>query len=151
MLHRLSSWLLVASVLGAAIAANVGSASADAPPTPTPPSLPPVLIVIYNYGFVPATVTVKAGTPIGIRNDDVGNGHNVASPTGAFASRYLGHGVVYVLTLTKPGKYPIVASDAPFIKGLIIVTDASGSAPPAPAASEAPAPAPAASPTTTSY
>lgn len=102
------------------------------------------MMVIYNYGFVPSTVTVTPGTTIGIRNDDAAAGHNVASPTGAFAGRFLGRGVIYTITLTKPGKYPIVASDAPFIKGTIIVTDTNGSAPPAPVVSAAPIASPAA-------
>ena len=147
MMKRLSAWLLVAGMLTAAIVANIGTAAADAPPTPSY-SLPPVMIVIYNYGFVPSTVTVKAGTEIGIRNADSGQSHVVASTSGAFASRNLGVGVLYVITLTKPGKYPIFASDAPFIKGLIIVTDANGNAPAA-SASEAPGASPAA--TTPSY
>jgi len=41
---------------------------------------------------------------------------------------------VYVISLTKPGKYPIFASNAPFMKGQIIVTDARGNEP-APATS----------------
>ncbi len=136
MMKRLPAWLLLAGVLGAAIVANLGVAAADVPPTPSV-SLPPVMIIIYNYGFVPSSVTVKAGTEIGIRNDDVSQSHVVASTTGAFASRNLPRGVVYIITLTKPGKYPIFASDAPFMKGQIVVTDAGGNAP-ASSASEAP-------------
>jgi hypothetical protein len=147
MMKRLPAWLLLAGVLGAAIVANFGIAAADVPPTPTF-SLPPVMIIIYNYGFVPSTVTVKPGTEIGFRNDDASQSHVVASTSGAFASRNLPRGVVYVITLTKPGKYPIFASDAPFMKGQIIVTDASGNAQAA-GASEAPAASPAA--TTPSY
>jgi plastocyanin len=118
--------LFVAVSLGAMIVAAAGlrAASADSPA----PSASPVMVFIRSSMFVPSSLTVKTGTTVTWRNDDVQLSHTVTSTTGAFDSHNLDRGVVYSYKFTKAGKYPYTCTYHPFMKGIVIVTD-DGSAP----------------------
>jgi len=143
-MKHVGSFFVGAMLLTAALVAGIGSASAD-PPTPAPvASDVGVVILIRTSGFVPSTVSVPAGTTITFRNgDSVSPAHTVASTTGAFGPQSLGYGMSFKVTLTKPGKYPYNAADAPFMKGEITVTGTGSST--STSASTAPSTAPASS------
>jgi plastocyanin len=140
-MKHVGSFAFAAALLAASLVAGIGSASAD-PPSPSPASSDTgVVILIRTFGFVPATISVPAGTPITFRNgDNVSPSHTVASTTGAFGPTSLGYGMTFKVTLNKPGKYPYNASDSPFMKGEITVTASSSAAP---SSSSAPSSAPA--------
>jgi plastocyanin len=131
---QLPTRLFLAVSLGAMIVAAVGisSASADSPA----PSASPVMVFIRNSLFYPNSTTVKTGTTVTWRNDDVQLSHTVTSTTGVFDSKNMDRGVVYSYKFTKAGKYPYTCTYHPYMKGIVIVTD-DGSAPPA---SSSPAP-----------
>lgn len=133
---QLSTRWFIAASLGAMIVGAAGmTASADSPP----PSASPVMVFIRNSIYYPSSLTVKTGTTVTWRNDDVQLSHTVTSTTGVFDSKNMDRGVVYSYKFTKPGKYPYTCTYHPFMQGMVIVTD-SGS-PPA-SSSSAPAPAP---------
>ena len=90
-----------------------------APATPT--TIPPVAVTIQNFAFIPASVTVPAGTTVTWTNQDSAP-HQVASDTGAFSSITLGQGGKYSFTFTSPGTYPYHCSIHTFMKGTITVT-----------------------------
>jgi plastocyanin len=118
---QLPTRLFVAVSLGAMIVAAAGlrTASADSPP----PSASPVMVFIRNSLFFPSSLTVKVGTTVTWRNDDVQLSHTVTSTTGIFDSHNLDRGVVYSYKFTKAGKYPYTCTYHPFMKGIVIVTD----------------------------
>ena len=128
----LPSSFLGAAALAAAIVAGASNAVADAPTPPSQGSPPPNLFVIRTFGFVPSSMTVTSGTPVAFRNEDTNASHTVASTNGAFAPQFLGYGMVFTVTLVKPGKYPFNCSDSPYMKGEITVTGGSGPSSPAP-------------------
>lgn len=131
---QLPARLFIAVSLGAMIvaAAGVRTASADSPP----PSASPVMVFIRNSIYYPSSLTVKTGTTVTWRNDDVQLSHTVTSTTGVFDSKNLDRGMVYSFKFTKAGKYPYTCTYHPYMKGMVIVTD-DGSAP---ADSSTPAP-----------
>ncbi len=142
MIARLPAHLLLAVALCAVFAAGFDAASAATPATPAP-SGSPIVVSMRNYLFYPAALTVKPGTTITWRNDEVnGVAHTVVANKGAFASGNLGPGMVYSFTFTKPGVYAYTCSYHPYMTGTVTVTDegapASGGSP----ATSQPAPSP---------
>lgn len=135
---QLHTRLFIAVCAGAMLIAGAGvgtrTASADSPA----PSASPVMVFIRNSIYYPSSLTVKAGTVVTWRNDDVQLSHTVTSTTGAFDSHNLDRGVVYSFTFTKPGKYPYTCTYHPFMKGMVIVTDENGNVPASSSASSAP-------------
>ena len=119
MFARLPAQLLLVVALCAVFAAGFGAASAAAPETPAP-----IVVSIRNYLFYPAALTIKPGTTVTWRNDEVnGVAHTVVANKGAFASGNLGPGMVYSFTFTKPGAYGYTCSYHPYMTGTITVKD----------------------------
>jgi len=133
---QLSARLFAAMSLGAMIVAVAGvrTATADSPPPLASP-----MVFIRNSVYYPNSITVKTGTTVVWRNDDVQLSHTVTSTTGVFDSKNMDRGVVYSYTFKKAGKYPYTCTYHPFMQGTVIVTD-SGSAPAGSSSSTAPAP-----------
>ncbi|MBV8281554.1 MAG: cupredoxin domain-containing protein, partial [Candidatus Eremiobacteraeota bacterium] len=65
-------------------------------------SATPVLVVIKNYAFTPATITVAPGTAVQWRNDDSAS-HTATAADGTFDSKNLDRGQTYTFTFAKPG------------------------------------------------
>jgi plastocyanin len=123
LLTRLFAALSVAALFVAA--AGIRTASADSPA----PAASPVMVIIRNSLFYPSTVTVKVGTTVTWRNDDVQFSHTVTSTTNVFDSKNMDRGVVYSYTFKKPGKYPYTCTYHPYMQGMVIVTDENGNVP----------------------
>lgn len=86
-----------------------------APPTPAKTE-----VVIANYRFVPATLTVAAGTTVTwINNDD--DAHTVMDAAGEFRSGALDQSQSYAFTFVKAGIYRIGCSMHPQMSETIIV------------------------------
>jgi YVTN family beta-propeller protein len=79
-------------------------------------------IVIANFAFTPATLTVAPGQPIvWINNDSVQ--HTITSDDGKWDSGELAPGEQFTLTLDQPGTYAYHCSIHPFMQGTIIVKE----------------------------
>ncbi|HZV78284.1 MAG TPA: cupredoxin family copper-binding protein [Candidatus Binatus sp.] len=90
---------------------------ADATASPSP-----ALVVIRNYAFMPASITIKTGSTVQWRNDDSAS-HTATAPDGTFDSKNLDHGQTYTFTFTKAGTYAYTCSYHPNMTGKIVVSD----------------------------
>jgi plastocyanin len=78
---------------------------------------------IGDYAFKQPVITVAAGTTITWTNHD-DDPHTVTADDKSFDSKGLGNGDAWKHTFTKPGKYTYHCAAHPFMKGTIIVTEA---------------------------
>jgi plastocyanin len=78
-------------------------------------------IHIQNSAFIPAKITIPAGTTITWINDGEDMGHNVVSTSNAFESKLFGTGQHYSFTFTAPGTYEYFCEVHPYMRGKIIV------------------------------
>jgi plastocyanin len=94
----------------------------------TPASAPPAAaqpvatdaVVIQNFAFAPAMITITAGTTVHWTNKDT-DAHTVTSDTGLFGSAALPTGAGYAHTFTKPGTYSYHCSIHPFMVATVVV------------------------------
>jgi len=78
-------------------------------------------IHIKNFKFVPAVITVKAGTVVTWTNtDDVM--HSATADDKSFDSDLLGKGKSYSFTFTKAGTYSFHCTPHQYMTGKVIVT-----------------------------
>jgi len=80
-------------------------------------------IMIKNFAFSPADLTIKTGTTVTWVNQD-GAPHQIASDSGtpvAFNSDALANGASYQFTFTQPGIYTYHCTIHPSMKGMISV------------------------------
>lgn len=77
-------------------------------------------VKIENFTFMPAAVTVKAGTAVTFQNED-DIPHVVVATDGSFRSKALDTGDAYVFTFTKPGDFPYFCALHPHMQGTITV------------------------------
>ncbi len=77
-------------------------------------------VVMKNFAFSPATITVNTGTTVTWTNDD-GATHTVVSDSGAFASEPLGPGSSFRFTFNTAGTYTYHCSIHTSMKGTVVV------------------------------
>ncbi len=126
---KVSGWipfLLMLAVILVVVAAGCTSPSAQPAPgiTSSPAAGGGQTVMIQNFAFSPATLTVKAGTTVTWTNND-GTQHTVTPDAGApagFGSGGLSPGTSYSFTFTSPGTYPYHCSIHTSMKGTVIVT-----------------------------
>ena len=113
------------------------------------------VVAIQNYAFLPATVTVSAGSTVTWRNDDSVD-HQPVSDTGAWDAGVVtpgtsSRGVVFSI----PGTYPYHCAIHPDMTGTIVVTGSgvaptpTATAPPLPSATPVPTNVPTVTPVAT--
>ena len=111
-------------VLACTCAGCTSPQSPSAPAATTPvPAGGSNAVMIKNFAFSPATLTVKTGSTVTWTNQDVAP-HQVASDPGtpvAFSSDSLVNGASYQFTFTQPGTYTYHCTIHPNMKGTIIV------------------------------
>jgi amicyanin len=78
-------------------------------------------VKIKNFGFSPATITVKVGSTVVWTNDDAVQ-HDITFDGGGVASSVLGHNDTFSHTFTTAGTYHYICSIHPFMHGTVIVT-----------------------------
>jgi plastocyanin len=78
-------------------------------------------VLIENFAFVPAAVTVKVGTTITWTNTDQ-EAHTVTAKNGVFNSPALNSGSTYHYTFVKPGTYTYLCTIHPFMTATVVVT-----------------------------
>jgi plastocyanin len=80
-------------------------------------------VLIEDYAFKPATITVTVGTKVTwTQKDD--DPHTVTADDGSFDSKGLGQGDSYDHVFSKAGRYPYHCAAHPFMKGVVVVKEA---------------------------
>ena len=77
-------------------------------------------ISIQSFQFVPAILTVKAGTAVTWINHDE-EPHNVVSQERVFRSKAIDGGEKFTVVLDKPGTYNYLCAVHPHMRGKIVV------------------------------
>ena len=77
-------------------------------------------ISIQSFQFVPAILTVKAGTAVTWVNRDE-EPHNVVSPDRVFRSKAIDGGEKFTTVFDKPGTYNYICAVHPHMRGKIVV------------------------------
>jgi len=93
------------------------SASVTAPAAPVSGNQ----VNIDGFAFVPATLTVSAGTPVTWTNRDE-EPHTVAASDGSFHSPGMGTGATFTHTFATAGTFDYVCSIHPMMHGTVVVT-----------------------------
>ena len=114
------SWiflLVVTAAIAIAVSAHAVQASSSAVAADGKPG---TAVVIDNFSFSPATLTVPAGTTVVWTNkDDIP--HTVVSMDGLFKSKVLDTGDRFSFTFAKPGQFGYFCSLHPHMTGTILV------------------------------
>lgn len=106
--------LLAATSMTAALLVG-GLAPAGAADAPQP-----AIVHIKNFMFVPATLTIPAGTKVTFINDD-DEPHTVTATDKAFDSEALDTHASWVHTFAKAGTITYFCELHPYMKGVLIV------------------------------
>jgi len=86
----------------------------------------PVAVEIRNFHFMPATLTVTAGTTVTWTNDD-SSPHTVTDKSRVLHSAALDTKDTYSFTFTAPGEYTYGCTFHPMMTGKIVVKPAGSS------------------------
>ncbi len=91
--------------------------------SPTGPAAPAAgdAVSIDNFAFVPATLTVTAGSTVTWTNHDE-EPHTVAASDGSFHSPGMGSQATYSHTFPTAGRFDYVCSIHPFMHATVVVT-----------------------------
>jgi plastocyanin len=103
-----------AVVAGTSISAAPGGQGQEAPAATNS-------VVIKNFAFSPAMITVAVGTTVTWSNSDQDR-HTVTASGGAFKSPTLNTGDTFRFTFTKAGRYEYLCTIHPFMTGTVVVT-----------------------------
>lgn len=112
----LSAILLVAVIFSGGCV-NYGGNPAPSPP---PPPAEANAVIIQNFAFNPATLTVKAGTTVAWTNEDSVS-HTITSDSGAFDSGTLSSGHPFSYTFNTPGNFSYHCSIHKYMKAEVVV------------------------------
>jgi plastocyanin len=107
----------LAAAVGTALLAIAGSAVAQ-----QPPAAKSAEILIENFKFVPATLTVAAGTAVTWNNHDE-EPHNIVNvdQPRRFRSQAIDGGEKYTFVFDQPGTYNYICAVHPHMEGTVIV------------------------------
>lgn len=78
---------------------------------------------IKNFAFVPAKLTVPAGSVVRFVNDD-SEAHTVTAENRSFDSSGLDSGSAWAYRFAKPGSFAYFCALHPYMKGTIVVRSA---------------------------
>jgi plastocyanin len=118
--------VVTTTTMAPATTATTAPTTTAAPTTPLP--LAPVGVAIQNFAFVPASVTVPAGTTVIWTNQDsaphaiVSDATPLFSNGAIFTSSQLAQGQQFSFTFNNAGTYLYHCGIHPFMKGTITVT-----------------------------
>ena len=123
---HLAAVLAVGVLLLAGCSASRPTASTSMPmasTSVTPPAAPVSgnQVNIDGFAFVPATLTVSAGTTVTWTNRDE-EPHTVAASDGSFHSPGMGTGATFTHTFGSAGTFDYVCSIHPMMHGTVVVT-----------------------------
>ena len=77
-------------------------------------------VTIDNFAFVPATLTIRAGSTVTWTNHDE-EPHTVAASDGSFHSPGMGTGATFSHTFSTAGTFDYVCSIHPMMHGTVVV------------------------------
>lgn len=81
-------------------------------------------VSIQDYKYVPATLTVKAGTTVRWLNNEKRTTHSILfTGLGGFESERIFPGEAWQRKFERPGSFPYSCGPHPEMKGEVIVTD----------------------------
>ncbi len=113
--------LLAAVVVAGVALTGCSSGGTDNGGGATGPPKSTNTVEIKDFKFVPAVITVKAGTVVTWTNkDDVD--HSATGDDKSFDSDVFGKGKSYSFTFTKAGKFEYHCTPHSYMKGMVIVT-----------------------------
>jgi plastocyanin len=114
--------LALATACGSDSATGGGTTSSAAPPASTgsAPAGGGSTVEIDNFMFMPATVTVPAGTTVSWKFDD-STQHTVTADDNSFTSPPMSGGQTFTHTFTAAGTVTYHCSIHPFMTGTIVV------------------------------
>lgn len=115
----LFSLLAVLALPAAAFAAVVRPA--PAPVAASAAQMAGSSVIIANFAFQPAWISVPAGTTVTWVNGD-GVAHTVTSDSGAFDSGAIAPGASFGVTFSTPGTYTYHCAFHPMMTGTVVVT-----------------------------
>ena len=102
--------------------ASSASATSSAPSAATTaPAGGPAAVTVVDFAFKPASLTVKAGTPVVWTNKDA-FAHSVRSNDGTFDEQTMKAGQTATVTFAKPGTYAYVCGIHNSMTGTVVVT-----------------------------
>lgn len=107
--------LLLVLAVGGVVIGSAGASTSSAASTPI------TKVTIKGYKFIPNKFTVKAGTPVTVKNKD-GVTHDLAAVNGAFKTKYIDGGKSAKFTVKKPGTYKIVCTLHTYMTGVLKAT-----------------------------
>jgi len=120
-LARSTRLVVTALALLLTLAASGIVVSAAGAATPGAASTPVRKVTIKSYKFRPSKFTVKAGTPVTVKNQD-GATHDLAAVNGAFKTKYIEGGESGKFVVKTPGTYKIVCTLHPNMTGTLTAT-----------------------------
>jgi plastocyanin len=97
------------------------SASAPTSATGSPAAVAGDAVSIDNFAFVPATLTVRAGSTVTWTNHDE-EPHTVAASDGSFHSPGMGSQASYSHTFPTAGRFDYICSIHPYMHATVVVT-----------------------------
>lgn len=112
--HLLVAALAASALLGAVMPDAVAGQAA------VKTAVSPAAVEIHNFQFVPATLTVTAGTTVTWTNDDT-SPHTVTAKDRAFRSAALDTKDTYTYKFAAPGEYVYGCTFHPMMVGRVIV------------------------------
>ena len=80
----------------------------------------PATVHIANFAFVPATLTVAAGTTVRFVNDDQ-EAHTVTATGGSFNSEGIDGGASWSHPFAAPGRFEYFCALHPYMRATVIV------------------------------
>jgi plastocyanin len=114
--------VLLACAAAAALSGLLGlGALADSTPTAAPATVN--VVHIKNFAYAPPTVNVKTGDAVTFVNDD-STPHTVTASDKSFDSGNMDPNATWKYTYAKAGTYAYICTYHPYMKGTVVVKDA---------------------------
>jgi len=114
--HRLAAAFAILGALTLAACAGPSTSSTTSGPSPR------ATVEIVDFTFVPAEITVAAGTTVEWVNREKAVPHTTTSVDGVWDSGTLQPGDTFRFTFDEPGTYPYLCTIHPYMKGTVVVT-----------------------------
>jgi plastocyanin len=116
-LAALAALLCVLAACGSTSSGGSASGGGAAPATHSAPNT----IIIKNFMFSPASLTVSPGAKVTVKNED-STAHTVTSSMKSFNTGNVAGGATMTLTApTKPGSYSYICDIHQYMQGTLVV------------------------------
>jgi plastocyanin len=126
-MHLRAISVLTVALAAAAVAGcggsddNSSSSSSTTPTAAAQPAASAGKVDIASFKYMPATVTVKAGSKVTFTNSDSAEHTATSDTSGAFDTGTLKQGATKPVSLANPGRYAYHCDFHPFMHGVVVV------------------------------